>query len=57
MPSNKNTIKVARSIQFFKIQGILGEGFSNLGEEIAILGENIYPWLDHLCQTYCLTIF
>ena len=40
----KNTIKVARSTQFFKIQGIcLGKDFQNLGEEIEILGKIITP--------------
>ena len=43
-PVIKNTIKVARSIQFCKIQGIfLGKDFQNLGEEIEILGKIITP--------------
>ena len=43
-PVIKNTIKVARSIQFCKIQGIFwGKDFQNLGEEIEILGKIITP--------------
>ena len=43
-PVIKNTIKVARSIQFCKIQGIFGgKDFQNLEEEIEILGKIFTP--------------